>query len=276
MNFRKSIKWHLKKIRSGNANYLFSIFAAIIIFVILVVIYKIIFSKQTYIYAKIKVGQGFWWASTAKPAVWYVDSIKEGDTAKDFLGRAEATVIEKRYYHFYTSDSFDIYLTLKLKVSYNKNSNSYKFNRSDLTVSSPIDIQFPKTDITGTVIALSSQPPQEKLHDKILYLTKRNAYPWEFDAIHIGDNYFDGKDNILEIIDKSALGTQTLTSDSFGNATPNLTEHSKYITVKVKAKLKRSHGQWVLGEDQLIIPGKNFNLSTPDFVFDNYTVSKIE
>ncbi|MDO8269567.1 MAG: hypothetical protein Q7T54_02750 [Candidatus Levybacteria bacterium] len=275
----KTVNWKLKIKRSVGffrKNYIITIFIACILFVGVVVVARSYLSKPTYIYVKVKVGQGLWWATTAKPATWYVDSVNKGDVSLDILGKPEAKILFKKYYQWYGTDQYDVYLNIYLKVGRNKKTGEYTFNRAVLAVGSPIEVQFPKINITGTVISLSEKQFEEKLVERTIYLSKRGAFPWELEAIKIGDSYFNGEEKIFEVIDKSGIELTNLTWDAYGNNTPSISEPSKYITVKAKVKMKQVNGQWILGEDQPIISGRAINISTPNFVFDNYIVSRIE
>lgn len=264
-----------KIIMFARKNYFITFFFAIILFVGFFAFYKIVFSKPTYVYAKVKIGQGLWWANTGKPSIWYLEAIKEGDLAKDILGSTQAKILEKRYYRWFGSDSFDIYLKIVLKTNYNKRTGEYTFNRSTISVGSPIYIQFPRINLTGMITDLSPKPFRDEYVDRIVYITKRYAFPWEFEAIKIGDSVSDGKNKIFEVLDKSMIETSNLASDVYGNSSSATSEAKGYITVKVKFKLRNINNQWILGEDQIITPGHVLNISTPSFVFDNYSVSQI-
>src|SRR3989344_8807952 len=101
----------------AKANYFITIFIGIILFVGLVSVKKIFYTKPTLIYAKIKVGQGLWWAGGQKPGIWLANSIKKGDVERDLLGRSIAEVLNVRYYPWYAIDQYDIYLTVKLRIN---------------------------------------------------------------------------------------------------------------------------------------------------------------
>lgn len=272
-NFESKIKRSAKFLRK---NYIISIFLACILFVGFIVVAKSVVSKTTYVYVKVKVGQGYWWVSSARPNIWYVNSIKKGDIAKDLLGNNIAQILNKRYYRYYSGDQYDAYLTLKLKAGYNKRTNQYTYDRSILSVASPIDVQFPQVDVSGVVISLSTKPFDEKEYEKTIYLSKRYAFPWEFEAINVGDSTFDGEDEIFKILDKQNIETSNITTDVYGTSNPTITEPKMYITVKAMVKLKKIGDQWILGEDQVISLGRNISISTPNLEFDGYLVSKIE
>lgn len=278
MYSKKNIKTTLiKKILTLlRKNYIIAIFIACILFVGVVSFSRLFLATPTYLYVKVKVGQGYWWAATQKPPIWLVDSLKKGDKAKDISGEIKAEVLSKRYYRYFGSGQYDVYLTLRIRVGENKKTGEYVFDRSTISVGSPIDIQFPNAQVTGTVIKLSREQFEDKLIEKTVYLSKRGAFPWELSSINIGDALFDGEENIFEVIDKSGIETTAITWDAFGNNTPNITENSKYVTVKARVKLRKVNSQWVFGEDTQIVPGDVINVSTPNFTFSGYYVSRLE
>ncbi len=261
-------------------NYFLTIFIGIIFFVSIIATYKLAFSKPTYIYAKVKLGQGLWWANTNDPSIWLVKSIKKGDIEKDFLGRPIAEILNVRYYPVFESNQFTTYLTIKLKVSVNKKEKKYSFKRATIGVGSPIDFEFSGIQTSGTVTAISENNIEDKLADKIVYLTKRYAYPWEFDAIKIGDSYFDGETTVFEILEKQLKETdQILPVERYGQANvvdPSLPESRRYIFVKAKIKVKEENNQYIYGESQIVTPGKSLSISTKQFNFRDFIVAGIE
>lgn len=245
----------------------------ILFFVGLIVGYKLLLQKPNYIYAKIKVGQGLWWATTAKPSIWYMQAINKGDTAFDTLGRVRAKILDKRFYLSSDKDEYDIYLTVKIQVSGNANTSMYSFNREVLSVGAPIEIQFPKENITGTVLAIQPIPFTDKLSEKTVYLSKRYAYPWEYNAIETNSILSDGQNDIVTILDKNMQETTYRGIDTYGN---NETDTRGYITLKTKMKLKRIGTAYILGEDKIVKPGRPLNLSLSSFTLREFIVSKIE
>ncbi len=79
-------------------NYFIMIFVAIVLFVGGVSAYKLFYTKATFVYAKVKLGQGLWWAGGQKPSSWLATSIKTGDVEKDLVGKPIAEVLAVRYY----------------------------------------------------------------------------------------------------------------------------------------------------------------------------------
>lgn len=258
------------------SHYYFTIISSAIIFVTLVLGYKILFTKPTYIYVKVKIGHGYWWVSSGKPTIWLVEGLKKAKPEKDIYGNSLSEIEDIEYYTLYPGDSADVYLTLKLRVTENKRKNQYMYKRSAIGIGSPIQLEFSTIQVNGAIIDLNTSKIEDKYIEKTIVLTKKNAFAWEFDAITIGDKYFDGKQTVFEIINKNSINTSTLTSDYYGNTSPWLVEANKYITITAKVKVKEKNDLIIFGEEQVIKLGKDINISTPNFTFDNYIVSEIK
>ena len=243
-------------------NYFLLIFAFLIVFVSFVSFYRLFNNKQTYIYVKVKLGQGLWWAATAEPPSWLINSIKK---ASDSDNKLPVKVLRVQYYPYFTSgvnnqfiDQYNTYLTLKLKVTEGKNSNHYYFNRSIIAIGAPIDLELSDVQISGTVVSFSKKPINDQYIEKTIYLTKESPFLWEYEAIKAGDYYFDGENKVFQVVNKE------------------ISENGSVLTVKGKIKLKEVNNQLVFAEDKVIAPGKNINIITNHFSFNNYIVSRIE
>lgn len=265
-SLRKWWKWALH-------NYFILIFIGCIGFVGVVSIYKLFVAKPTYIYVKVKMGQGLWWASTQKPSMWFVQAIKQAKEEKDLTGKPIATIEKVTYYPWYGGSQYDIYVNTKLRVSKVGSAGKYNFNRSTIGIGTPIDFEFNTVQFSGTIIQLSTQPIKDTYVEKTVILTKKGAYPWEYDAIQIGANINNGETNVLTVLDKQAIDTYTMSGDQLGNFN---SDNRKYITVKVKMRGKMEDDQFVFAEEQIISAGRTTSFSTPSFVFNDFTIAGIE
>lgn len=264
---REVIKW-------GRANYILVLFGLFVLFVSIVGLLRLLSREHQYLYIKVKVSQGLWWASSQRPSVWYLQSIKKGDKEFSLTGRPIAEVIDVRSFPWWSSDQFDVYLTLKLEAEKNERLHSYTYKREPLTIASPIDFDFPSTAINSTVIAISEQPFSEQYVERTVTLSKSAAYLWEYDAILTGDIFSDGQETRAEIVSKSSAPSSSLSRDQ--NNYSGIMEQRRNITVKMKMKLKEQKGEYFLGEDQDIKVGKAINIATQKFYFDQYIVENIE
>jgi len=256
-------------------NYFILIFFACIAFVALVSFYKLFISKPSYVYVRVKMGQGLWWASTQKPSMWFIKNIKKGDVQTDLLGKPVAEILSVRYYPTYLANQYDVYLMMKLTVSGNKKTGKYNFNRSSIGVGAPVDFEFPSLQFSGTIIDLATQPIKDKYIDKIVYLSKPFAYTWEYDSIKLGDKFFDGEENVIEVLDKST-GEYTSVLTPNKSIIEQTTQVRQGINVKLKIRGRVEDNKFIFGNEQVVAPGKTIYLATDNFSFTDYLVSKIE
>jgi len=261
-NFKKLTKFAID-------NYFILIFLCCIAFVGIVSIYKLFVAKPTYVYTRVKMGQGLWWASTQKPPIWLVKNLKKGDVQRDLTGKPIAEILAVRYYPTYLANQYDVYLTMKLQVSGNKKTGKFNFNRSAIGVGAPVDFEFSSSQFSGTIIELQLTPFKERSVEKIVYLSK--PYTLEYDGIKIGDKFFDGEENVIEILDKSVVNTDITYFNVLNN-----TQTRNNISVKIKLKGKISDNKFVFGNEQIVALGKNLYLSTDNFSFNDYSVVRIE
>jgi hypothetical protein len=240
---------------------------------------KVFTQKSNYLYVRVKIDQGLWWIRSQKPSSWYIDSVKVGEKEYSLLGKPVAEILSIRYYPFLGENeqkiTYDIFLDLKLAVEKNY-SGSYLFKRGPLNVGSPVDIEFPSIRITGSVIKISEKPFKETYVEKTVTLTKKFAFPWEFEAIKIGDTYFDGTDKVVKIIDKKALTTRNIDADLFGNILPSSLEKRKYIRIKAKLKLLKRDGKLIFGEEQVIKKGGPLYFATEENFFTGFVITDIK
>jgi len=256
-------------------NIIIAAFLALILFSFSTFVYRLSFKKLTFIYAKVKLGQGLWWNAPSKPMFWMFSSIKKFDSEIDLLGKPIAQVQSIRYYPWYGGDQYDVILNIKFKVNKDNKTKEYNYKRYALRIGSPVELKLPNVYVTGTIIELSEKEFKDKYIDKTILLTKKNAYPWEYDIIKVGDTYFDGEETVLTILDKKTTSTYVLSGDTMGNYTGNSLEQKQYTTVKVKIKVKEKDGLLMYGEDHQIRPGREVSISTPNVSFNGFMVSEI-
>lgn len=261
------------------------IFVLIALAVGVIVLYKIVYTKPQFVYVNVKMGQGMWWAATFKPNSWLVNSVKKGEKQYNLAGKPTAEIVDVRYYPAWTPNwgpgQYDVYLTLKLDASYNASTQTYSFNRSSLSISSPVEIQFPSVDITGTVVGLSKEPFHEQYVEKTIYLIYQGGYtkdfPYRFDNIRVGDSYFDGEDTVFRVEDKW-LEKNILAVPNNLNAEvyERPIEATQNIVVKAKVKLKQVDGALYFGNDYKVQANAFIPFATPNYFFENFVVRKVE
>lgn len=261
-------------------NYLLLTIFLTIFFVGFFSFFKTFFVKPTYIYAKVQIGQGLWWAATSKPPIFFVKNLKKGFKEKNFAGQTIAEILSVRYYPSTTPSQYNIYLLLKLKA--NKTSlNQYNFKRSNIGIGSPVDFEFPQIQFSGTIIDLSETPFKDNFVEKTIYLEKPYGYLWEADQIKINDYYFDGQEKVFQIIDKNVINnTNSFNIERFSKdnffINPENIDNYKLIKIKAKIKLKKEKNYFIFGEEQIIKSGEILNIETNNFYFQDYLITNLE
>lgn len=256
------------------------LFFVIVILTLVFASLKIFRPEKKTIYAKAIVSQGLWWSQTGKPDIYFTKAIKKGDTQYSSLGGKNAEITSVRYYPSVdkndpSANTYDIFLNLRLSADYNPRSHKYTFDRSALEVGAPINLETSTTQITGTIMQISETPFDENYVEKTVSITKQFAYPWEYDAIKVGDTYSDGEDNVFTVISKSQRPATIIRSDAYGNFNSSTLDSVRYITVVAKLKVLEKDGQLFFGENRLLNSGADFNLWTPNFTYKDFIVGEI-
>ncbi len=282
MLFKKLFKNNKTKI---SLNYLFIVFLFVgfCFFVGLSLFLKSFVQKPNYLFVKVKVGQGLWWAATQKPEFWFVKSIKKGEKETDFAGRSQAEIVGVRYYPVLSDTSYsryDIFLNIKIRTTYDRKNNQYFFKRNIVSVGSPIEFEFSTINITGTVIGMSKSDIETKYVEKIIYLYNYGAYKKDFtylyDSIKIGDKYSDGEEEVFKVIDKELVESIRLPSDIYGRLYEQFTDVVQHVLVKAKVKLTERDGQLFYGEEKALKIGDQFPFLTEGYNFEAFSIVKIE
>lgn len=245
-------------------------------FVGMIIVYKLYVKKPTYIYARVKVSQGFWWATTQKPNLWFVRAIQKAKEEKNIQGDSLVKILRVAYYPWYGSSQFDVFVTVRLQVTQTANRETYNFKRETIGVSSPIDFEFSNVQFSGTIIALSEKPFIPNFTEKTIILTKKYAYPWEFDEIKVGDYFDDGNGKVLEILEKAKGETNEAIQNEQGGLISLETETYRYIFLKAKVRLREENSIFLYGEEIVVSPGRIFGFVTNGFTFNDYVISKVE
>lgn len=271
---QKKIVKFLKK------NYLLTLFISVVLFVGIIALFKLLTPNSTELYVKIKMGQGYWWANTTKPGSWYLNSFKKGDIYYGSIGKPQATIMDIRRYP-YGYSQYDIFVTLKMKVESRGKNGPYSFNRTNLLIGAPIELEFPTSRLTGAIIELSKTPFKDNYVEKTVYLVNQGGYtkdfPYRYDSIKKGDKYSDGQDVVFEVLDKNLeKSIWTVTNNFNGEIYEREVETTQNIVVKVKAKFKQKDDGLYYGEENKLSLNTQLPFSTSNYFFENFYIRRIE
>ncbi len=275
---KKSKKQFKDSLRFIRKNYFLTIFISILVFAGIILIVRKLYTPSSFFYAKIEVSYPASYFS--KPDIWMVRSLNQDEKQYNILGSTEAELLGARYYPNTDGTSFNIFLTVRLAGSFNKNNNEYTFQRSQIGVGSPITLNFSSTQLYGTVIDLSPSLFKDKYAEKTITLVARGAYykddPTLYNSIRIGDNYFDGRSYVFQITGKKLENNIFAVVNNFtGQVTEGQTDATQNIVVKANILVLEKDNQLVFAGDQILHVGDKFVFSTSNFSFDGFTITSI-
>ena len=237
-------------------------------------------SKTNWVWAKVKVSQGLWWASTQKPPLWLPQAIGKGDGEYNLFGSPIVEVEEVRSYPAGDNekeDRFNIYLTVKVAADYSSSQKKFTFKNSALAVGAPIELELGNSLVSGTVIGVSSAPFEQKYVERKVTLRKIPAFSWEYSAIKIGDEFSDGVDIVFKVLSKNILGWANVSKSLGENRFQTLPGGSTFeIAVTAKMKLRDVGGALIFGEEKLFRPGAVFSVATLNFDYRDFEVVSVE
>jgi len=156
----------------------------------LLVVKKLLISKQKWIKVQILSMAGSWWWQSPAAPVWLAPSIKPGDQELSFTGRpiAEISKIESWPVPDNNSSSLRNYaaskylVTAKIKVSSNSLSKKIWFKDNPIAIGQPIVLEINNILFNGNILWLEGHPrPKTKIARIQLILYHR--YPWEIQTI---------------------------------------------------------------------------------------------
>jgi len=254
----------------------------VLFFALLLVIGSQFFLREgEWIEIKVYSGPGNWWWVTPPPPYWLAQAINVGDKEYDSWGRVAAEILEVKVYptaaqNRETSGASDRDISLKVKLKATRTkSGGINFKRKPLEVGMPITLDVGKVMITGSVTWIEGQTEPEKI-ERIIEVKGYRRFPWEVEAIKIGDKMTDGNEIIAEILDKKdELAEMVVTTDA-GNVFLRREPTRRDITVKFRVKGTEENGEFIFREEQVVKAGKRIFIQTQNYDFSElYYVSKV-
>ena len=246
----------------------------IFIFFCVLVVFKIYKEKPHYVYARIKGSPGNWWWVTPRPPDWLASSIKVGDKEYNALGRPAAEILKVEIYDA-GGPNKDVYLKAKLEVRKNNRTDKYRFKGEPLEIGGPIALNLNSVLFPGMVIQIWEEENESKKEfiEKTIKIRYNDKWPWEYEAIKIGEKMTDGSDmTIAETLDKEIRPAEkeALTLDGRIIKAFSPVKSDFFITLKIKVE-KRGDG-FVFREEQYLKVGGLIWMSFPSYNFSGAEV----
>lgn len=220
------------------------------------------FRKQDYLTVRVKITEKNVLYATSSPPSWFTYLFKKGLKARDGLGRTNAEVLDVFFYD--TSPAHKaVYLTLKLRTTYNSRSQEYKYEGMPVSVGEGLRINLGKILAEGLVVEIVGlESPYEeaslRMETRLMegyggesnFSETTGVELFVAESIKIGDKVFDSSGKIMaEVLEKKVLPAQKNTFDDKGNVYLKLDPRKKDVFLKLKVRAKKINNEYYFFDD---------------------------
>ena len=237
-------------------------------FILVLIFAFVFFRSSSYKIVTIEVTQEstfaweVWDASGSK--MWFSDLFHKGMKERDGLGNVKAELLDTFSYEK-TPARITVYLTTKLRVVYNRASNTYTYKGTPVLIGSKIKVNFDNLLVEGLITDIEgvSDKREKRLitveaqirEENSTYLETSGTKAYIADAIKVGEEIKDNNGNtIIKIIDKKVEPAQRVVVTSDGRAMLRVDPVRKdiYLTLEINA-LKIGERYFLLNDIPIVI-----------------------
>jgi len=252
---------------------LFKLLVVVLILAFIGVGVKFITKRDTWITVELWGSGGEWWWNTGAPPYWVANVINAGDGEYDSGGKKICEIMEIKKYEDYDKKKFS--LKAKLKVEKNKKTGKIKYKNNDLEIGSPLTLNLGTKTVTGNLTWIEGVPDKREKKNLNVTLKLYNRYPWQADAIKVGDTSTDGNNEIIaKILDKKVdLAEMTVVTD-IGDVLARNDPLKRDITLKMGILALKANNQFFFSQIEdikvgnilfIVMPSYNFEGTVTDF-----------
>lgn len=218
------------------------------------------------------------------PTNWLTAAIRSGDKESDWDGSPRAEIVEKRLYDAGYDRSF-VYLTVKLKTSYNKKTKTHTYKNKPVVAGTTLDFVFPQASIRG-IITDNSPDREKQFRKKIITVEFYDRRPWYADAIQVGDRTSSASAQFIEVLSKDIRPAEksTVVTDYNRSLEDNNrltitgrdpTRKDITLTLRINA-IEDQNGFLMYRDDQRIRIGNTLWIPLPNITLSGALITAIE
>ncbi len=174
------------------------IFVIFSIIICLAVFVKSFLIKDTHIEAELLVTGGEWWWDTTHPPYWLGDPIVEGAVEYTIQGKKQIELLEVQ--KFNEGNKKTIYIKAKLLATLNKWTKKYRYKQTPLEIGATLLLAPNNVQLYANVIGIQGVSPERQQKKRTVVLKWYNVYPWQADAISIGDQMISSENDVWATI----------------------------------------------------------------------------
>ncbi|MFZ2024773.1 MAG: hypothetical protein WAV51_00625 [Microgenomates group bacterium] len=230
------------------------------------VLSKVVTDKSDFVVVRVKGSPGNWWWVTPRPPDWLVSSIHVGDKEYSSLNKPTAEVLDLNIYDAGGSTK-DLYMYVRLAAKKNRQTGKYRYKGENLEIGGPINLSLNNVLVPGMVTEIheGSSIPQKTFLWKTVTVRMFDKWPWEYDAITIGEVMTDGVNTIAEIVDKTFVPSPrepyTYTGQLLAAGSP--IQQDFILTLKIRVEPRGS--DTIFREEQYVKLGNGLWIQFPSY-----------
>ncbi|MFZ2025563.1 MAG: hypothetical protein WAV51_04760 [Microgenomates group bacterium] len=264
-----------------------NIFTTAVIFVAtlcLLVFVLFLFQKPTYITANLFVTGGEWWWGTPSPPYWLGSPVSRGAIEYDIKGRklVEVLSVEK----FEEVGRTSMILQVRLLISKNVLTKKYRFKQNPLEIGTTISISPGSVQLYANVTGIEGVQLLGNAEKQRVVVRLFNVFPWQADAIHVGDVMKSGSEEVAKVLTKEVVAAEKtivtestqLSYDAPGKRSGQLVllrsdPLRRDVTMEMEIAVRTVNNQRYFGFTQTVKVGEYVYISLPSIFINPVIIS---
>jgi hypothetical protein len=265
------------QLQKKNTKYIIGILIAVVVLLFGFIGYRITSTKPTYVTVRIKGSPGNWWWATPRPPDWLVNSVRVGDKEYNTVNKPTAEVVKVNIFDAGGSTK-DIFLDVKLTISKNKQTNKYRYKGQSLEIGGPIALSLNNTFFPGIITKIDdgTSTPQI-IKEQIIKIKIYDRWPFEFEAIKVGESMDDGAGNkIATILDKQQMPAEKEASTINGQIVRSYSPVKNDFILTIKIQVENIKGDNIFRTEQYVKVGNGIWIQFPSYNIASGHIMSIE
>jgi len=206
---------------------------AITIFISFGVFMKTLFMKETYVTVELLVSGGEWWWDTSHPPYWLGDPIVIGGAEYTIQGKKQVELIDVQ--RFNEGNRKTIYLKARLLATKNNLTKKYRYKQTPLEIGATLLLAPNNVQLYANIIGIQGVSLERKEIKRTVNLKMYGVYPWQADAISVGDQMVSSENKIwATVLTKEVTNAEKIILNS-----PNPLVPGQNVVVNTTDPLRR-------------------------------------
>lgn len=254
----------------------FDILVGVLLLALGIIFFLFFYRRAEYIDITVKVTDQDILYERTRPNFYYSDHFTVGDVELDTLGRAISEIISVEHFPVHQNQNI-VYVTLKVKATYDTRSKQYLARGQKIVYGAPIRFSLTKVTFDGYVVDFPGKDTSSEVRTATVRVVvrARNAEEEVAEAISVGDSINTSYgESILEVEDTQVVPAEMVTTDSRGlpylRRNPLLKD--LYLTFLISAK-KIGKTYYLFDDIPLIIDGQNSFVINNTLIREAYILS---